>query len=108
MYNSPPVQGSSHYTPEDCLRKLRALADETRWKIVTTLASDTEKPLSATDLIEQLGITSYNVSKHARILREANLISVNRKGKFVFYRLEPKAFRGGDLDLGACSLRFAK
>ena len=106
MYNLPTHAEPD--TSEDCLRKLRALADVTRWRIVTTLASETGKPLSATDLIERLGISSYNVSKHARILREANLIATRRKGKFVFYTLEPRAFREGELDLGICSLRFSK
>lgn len=105
MYNLPTSQADSE-TSEDCLKRLRALADETRWRIITTLARETDKPLSASHLIERLGISSYNMSKHARILREAKLIATDRKGKFVFYSLEPTAFLEGELELGEWSLRF--
>ena len=87
---------------------LKALADQTRWRIVRELLDDT---LTVGDLTERLDVTQYNVSKHLRILREAGIVEMNKAGKHVNCSIAT-AFRKRlfgkkrHLDLGCCSFSF--
>ena len=72
---------------------MRALADETRWRIVCTLI-DSKKPMTASELVKELDVSNYNISKHMRILREAEVITVMRQGKFVYCALAKKSPSG--------------
>ena len=65
---------------------MRALADDTRWRIVCALI-DSKKPMTASELVNELGVSNYNISKHMRILREAEVVTVMRQGKFVYCAL---------------------
>ena len=87
---------------------LKALADETRWRIVRELLA---APLTVGELTEHLDVTQYNISKHVRILREAGILETERAGKHVECRVTEdfrKRLAKGDnvLDLGCCSFRF--
>ncbi len=87
---------------------LKALADETRWRIVRELLS---APRTVGDLVEQLDVSQYNVSKHVRILRDAGILETKRDGKYVECRVA-EGFRKqltrnqSVLDLGCCTFRF--
>lgn len=91
-----------------CIKMLKALADETRWRIVKELIS---KEHTVTELTEILGVTQYNVSKHVRILREAGIVQQTKEGKHVHCGVVPE-FRQRitgnkkQLDLGCCTFRF--
>jgi DNA-binding transcriptional ArsR family regulator len=69
---------------------LRALADESRRKLLTTLASG---PASAGELAALLPIARPGVSRHLRVLREAGLVDVRREAQRRVYalRVEPLA-----------------
>ena len=87
---------------------LKALADETRWRIVRELLTE---PLTVGELVERLEVSQYNVSKHVRILREASILETERDGKHVECRVaedfRKRLARGGKLlDLGCCTFRF--
>ncbi len=87
---------------------LKALADETRWRIVRELLA---RPLTVGELVGRLDVSQYNVSKHVRILREAGILETERDGKHVECRVtgdfRKRLARGGNvLDLGCCSFRF--
>ncbi|MBC8001692.1 MAG: winged helix-turn-helix transcriptional regulator [Opitutaceae bacterium] len=91
-----------------CIPMLKALADETRWRIVRELLVE---PLTVGGLVERLGATQYNVSKHIRILREAGILETERDGKHVECRVagdfsKTPGARGNCLDLGCCKFRF--
>jgi DNA-binding transcriptional ArsR family regulator len=91
-----------------CIPMLKALADETRWRIVSALL---EKPGTITELTERLNVSQYNVSKHIRILREAGILLTEREGKFVKCFVEPAlkkkwSKKNAELDLGCCRFRF--
>lgn len=91
-----------------CLPYLKALSDDNRWRIVKELLHE---PLTGTDLVERLGMSQYNVSKHARVLREAGIITYQRQGKHVFFSITP-GFQAGvcmkkkTLSLGCCTFEF--
>ena len=95
-------------TSEACIRLLRALADETRWKIIRELIAN---PATVHDLSVRLKATQYNVSKHLRILRESGIVTAKRTGKYVVCDIA-KEFRRrlsgnkNQLDLGCCTFRF--
>jgi DNA-binding transcriptional ArsR family regulator len=91
----------------DCVPALRALAEDTRVRIVALLI---DAPLGVGEISRRLGVSPYNVSKHLRILREAGLLLVQKNGRTRRYEL-PATIRGaaaagGVLDLGCCSFQF--
>jgi DNA-binding transcriptional ArsR family regulator len=92
----------------ECIRLLKALADDTRWRIVRELLKGT---LTVSELTEKLGVTQYNVSKHLRILREAGIVTTEKQGKnlncTVDLELKQKIDRNhNQLNLGCCTFRF--
>src|SRR5215216_3115352 len=65
--------------------RLKALADPTRLGIVNCLASSGEACVC--DLTDGFGLSQPTISHHLKILREAGLIEVDRRGTWSFYRL---------------------
>ena len=67
----------------------KALADETRQKIMALLCCDW---LCVSDVVDRLGdVSQPTVSHHLSILREAGLAHTRREGKQVFYSLNQEA-----------------
>jgi len=62
----------------------KALADETRQKIMRICCCES---LSVNDIVDQTGVTQPTVSHHLKILREAGLVKVVRRGKEIYYSL---------------------
>lgn len=104
-WNNPAMSDPS---ANPCLPYLKALSDDNRWRIVKELL---RAPLTGSDLVERLGMSQYNVSKHARVLREAGIITYQRQGKHVFFSITP-GFQAGvcmekkTLSLGCCTFEF--
>ncbi len=97
---------------EQCARKLRALADPDRLRIVQVLR---DGPRNVSELAALLGEEVVNVSHHLGVLRHANLVCDDKQGRFVVYSLHPDVFnpqgakRGAEhLDLGCCRLEIPK
>ncbi len=63
----------------------KALADETRQKIMQLCCC---QQLSVSDIVEQMGVTQPTVSHHLKILRDAGLVIVERRGKEIYYTLD--------------------
>lgn len=63
---------------------LKALADPTRREILNLLKSG---KLPAGEIAEHFDITQAAISRHLSVLKEADLISDTREGKFIFYEL---------------------
>ena len=97
----PVLQG------HDCVVALRALAEDTRVRIISLLI---DEPLEVGEIGKRLGVSQYNVSKHLRILREAGLLEVEKDGRRHLYALPDeirrRAAAGNILDLGCCSFQF--
>lgn len=68
---------------------LRAIADPTRREILNMLKSSR---MSAGDIAEKFDITGAAVSRHLSVLREADLVSDEREGKFIYYELNASVF----------------
>lgn len=72
------------------VRRFKALADPTRLAILTTLAAAPE-PVCACDLGEGVELEQPTISHHLKVLREAGLVTVERRGTWGFYQLHPAA-----------------
>ena len=62
----------------------KALSDETRREILKLLS---KKDMSAGEISEHFNMSKPSISKHLEILREAELISSERKGQFISYSI---------------------
>jgi ArsR family transcriptional regulator len=70
------------------IRLLAALADPTRLAIVRQLAEDVET--CACDFTSCCDVGQPTVSHHLRVLREAGIVTSERRGQWIFYRLAPE------------------
>ena len=71
------------------LARARALADEQRLTAVEILRREGE--LCACEIQAALGLTHATVSHHMSVLTSAGLVSARRRGKWMYYRLVPRA-----------------
>jgi ArsR family transcriptional regulator len=65
---------------------LRALAHPVRWGILQRLAA--EPGICACDFTEFFDVSQPTISAHLKVLREAGLVSTQRKGTTICYTLE--------------------
>lgn len=77
----------------DLARKLWALGDEVRLRIIARLPRDPDckSRNNVTQLAEDLGIPQPTLSHHLRVLRQAGLVSYKRMCRDVFYWLDKEA-----------------
>jgi len=61
-----------------------AIAETRRREIIGLLAN---RELSVGELVDSMGITQPQVSKHLRVLREVKLVTVREDGRMRWYRL---------------------
>jgi ArsR family transcriptional regulator len=62
----------------------RALADETRWRIVRLVA---DRALCVCELADILGMPQSSVSSHVQIIRKAGLLESETCGKWTYFRI---------------------
>lgn len=104
-----PASEEGRLTPRQCATILKALADETRLRLLESLLAEVK---CVTDLVRELGFSQPHVSHHLRILRESGVVEGLREGKQVCYRITPMVRRalghrqGKALNFGCCELRF--
>ncbi len=94
---------------KDAAELFKALADETRLKILHSLF---EKEKCVSTLMEELKLAQSQVSHHLKILKTAGLIHSWREGHKICYALLPEVKREmfgksqEALDLGCCEVTF--
>ena len=81
---------------QQLVEQLKALADESRLKILSALKEvgqcscvevDPNEPgLCVCDMEEMLGLTQSTVSHHLEILRRADLVTCEKKGQWLYCR----------------------
>lgn len=96
---APPLPPSE---ADAIARRFKALADPTRVAIVNRLAGAGEVCVCA--FVGELELSQPTVSHHLRILREAGLVAVTRRGTWAYYRLVPEAVEALALALGGASV----
>lgn len=65
----------------------KSLADETRLNIVLLITEAGD--LCVCDLTDALSLSQPKISRHLAALREANILLDQRRGKWVYYSLNP-------------------
>lgn len=81
-------------TDKSLAKIFKALGDETRLEIVRMLAG---KERCVCAFLNAFSMTQPAISSHLRVLREAGIVIDSRDGRWIFYRLNPEAFRAIDL-----------
>lgn len=69
----------------DSISLFKLLSDETRLAIVLLLVKEEE--LCVCEFIEALELSQPKISRHLAMLREAELLSTRREGKWIHYSL---------------------
>src|SRR5690606_1541578 len=78
------------------VERLRALADETRVRIMLALREAGE--LGVNDLAEKLALGQPSTSKHLAVLKQVGIVRVRREGTQGFYSIKD------DTVFGVCDL----
>lgn len=65
-------------------KTLKALADPIRRDILNMLKKGS---LSAGDIAAKFSVTDASISRHLSVLKDADLIRDERKGKFIYYEI---------------------
>jgi len=73
--------------PRKVTKVFRALSVETRVRIVRLLK---ERALCVNALAARLDVTSAAVSQHLRVLRDANLVTPDKRGYYVHYQINER------------------
>ena len=92
------------YPADFCSRRLKAIADPTRWAVIAQLM---KSPKNVSELNTSLKLEPTLLSHHLKILREEGFIEYTRAGKTKRYRLCPDVKltpSGKGIDLGCCRL----
>jgi ArsR family transcriptional regulator, arsenate/arsenite/antimonite-responsive transcriptional repressor len=76
---------------DELAKKLKALADPTRLRLVSIVAASEDREACVCDLIEPVGLGQSTVSHHLKILMEAGFLTRSKRGTWAYYKLVPGA-----------------
>jgi ArsR family transcriptional regulator, arsenate/arsenite/antimonite-responsive transcriptional repressor len=86
LQNSPLTRSEA----EQLAAAFRVIADPTRLRLISLLASSPDGEACVCDLVEPLDLSQPTVSHHLKLLYEAGLIGRTKRGLWVYYRLIPE------------------
>jgi len=75
---------------EELAGAFKLLADPVRLRILSLIANSTAGELCACELPDVLGRSQPTVSHHLSLLTDAGLLSREQRGKWAWFRVEPK------------------
>lgn len=84
---APPL-ASVALDPEQARQLLKALADPIRLQVIEALGGGER---CVCELTEALGLAQSKLSFHLKVLKEAGLLADRQNGRWVYYKLQPKA-----------------
>ena len=67
----------------------KALADPTRLDVFRLIAAQ-QAPVCACDVVDRFAVSQPTISHHLKVLREAGLITVSRRGVWAYYAVDPR------------------
>ena len=67
----------------------RVLGEPARLQILSLIAAQPTQEVYACELVETLGISQPTVSHHLKVLFEAGLLTKERRGTSIYYRILP-------------------
>jgi len=74
-------------------RLFKALGDPVRLRLLSLIASHEGGEACVCDLTGVFDLTGPTISHHLKVLREAGLITGDRRGTWIYYRVQPEALR---------------
>lgn len=74
--------------------RMKAFADPTRAMLLAVIARFEGLQFTVGDLAQQLGVSQPTVSGHLRLLRDAGLVHLDRRGNKAYHRLDREALHG--------------
>lgn len=87
-----PVAGPLDADAADALaRVLRAIAEPTRLRLLSLVASTDGAEACVCDLTEPVGLSQPTVSHHLKVLVDAGLLTRDKRGVWAYYALVPGA-----------------
>mgnify|MGYP001566812704 FL=1 len=76
----------------------KVFSNPTRLEILNLLR---DKELSVTELIKKTKLSQVNISQHLSIMKSKGIVTSNRKGKNIYYKLtNPKIIKAFDIIKG--------
>jgi ArsR family transcriptional regulator, arsenate/arsenite/antimonite-responsive transcriptional repressor len=66
----------------------RALGDPTRLEVFRLIAAQAA-PLCVCDIVARFEVSQPTISHHLKILRDAGLVTVSRRGVWAYYAVDP-------------------
>ena len=75
----------------DLARKLKALADPTRLRLVSMVAAHEGGEACVCELTDPLGLTQPTISHHLKIWVDAGIFTRDKRGVWAYYALVPPA-----------------
>lgn len=76
---------------ETLAQAFAALGDPVRLRLLSILATSSEGAVCVCDLVEPVARSQPTVSHHLRVLREAGLVTAERRGSNMWYSPVPQA-----------------
>jgi ArsR family transcriptional regulator, arsenate/arsenite/antimonite-responsive transcriptional repressor len=73
----------------DLARGFKALGDPVRLRLLSLIASFAGGEACVCDLTEAFALTGPTISHHLRVLRETGLVTSERRGTWIYYRVVP-------------------
>lgn len=70
------------------LALFKALADGTRLDVFRLIAAQPEA-ICACDIVDRFEVSQPTIAHHLRVLREAGLVTVSRRGVWAWYAVDP-------------------
>jgi ArsR family transcriptional regulator len=67
----------------------KALADPTRFDIYRLVAAQ-DAPICACDVVDRFEVSQPTISHHLKVLRDAGLVSVSRRGVWAYYAADAR------------------
>lgn len=71
----------------------KALADPVRLRVLSAIASRAGGEACVCEVSEGIDVGQPTISHHLRVLREAGLLTSERRASWVYYRVVPEALR---------------
>ena len=69
----------------------KALGDPVRLRLLSLIGAHQGGEVCVCELTDAFNLTQPTISHHLKVLREAGIITSERRGTWVYYRLEPAA-----------------
>jgi ArsR family transcriptional regulator, arsenate/arsenite/antimonite-responsive transcriptional repressor len=85
----PPLL-TAHLTSDELTRIasiFRVLGEPARLQLLNLIAAQPSREVRACELVETLGLSQPTVSHHLKVMYEAGLLTKDRRGTWIYYRV---------------------